>query len=339
MKIITGKTATEHVNSEDDRGLYAGIFGSGSYVLNTGTKLQASIESSTTIRINSGDLVHQGCHARIPYSEYDEVTIDAGTTGYKRIDLIVARYEKNAGLESMSLVAIKGQPATSDPVAPDYNHGNIQQGANISDMPLYKVTLDGVNIESVTPIFEAWTIGSYIYPVGSIYISVNEVNPSELFGGTWEKIQDKFLLASGSSYTIGATGGQASITYTPTGITEEHKITLEEMPAHSHRISHDAENSVRAFVDGVGGTTNILTSDYFLSNVEVAQSSGSGTTAVTPTVTGHFQVKSLGVNGETMSAGYVTAQQESHNHAFNGEEQELETMPPYLVVNVWKRTA
>jgi hypothetical protein len=49
MKIITGKTATEHVNSEDDRGLYAGIFGSGSYILDTGTKFQTSIESSTTI--------------------------------------------------------------------------------------------------------------------------------------------------------------------------------------------------------------------------------------------------------------------------------------------------
>lgn len=153
MKIITGKTATEHVNSEDDRGLHAGIFGSDSYVLNTNNKLQASIESSTTIRINSGDLVHQGCHARIPYSEYDEVTIDAGTTGYKRIDLIVARYEKNAGLESMSLVAIKGQPTASTPIAPDYNHGNILQGASISDMPLYSVTLDGVNIESITSLF------------------------------------------------------------------------------------------------------------------------------------------------------------------------------------------
>lgn len=153
MKIITGKTATEHINSEDDRGLHAGIFGSDSYVLNTNTKLQISIESSTTIRINSGDLIHQGCHARIPYSEYDEVTIDAGTTGYKRIDLIVARYEKSAGLESMSLVAIKGQPAASTPVAPDYNHGNILQGASISDMPLYQVTLDGVNIESITSLF------------------------------------------------------------------------------------------------------------------------------------------------------------------------------------------
>lgn len=49
-----------------------------------------------------------------------------------------------------------------------------------------------------------------IYPVGSIYMSVNNANPEILFGGTWEQIEDRFLLSAGSTYAGGSTGGAAS---------------------------------------------------------------------------------------------------------------------------------
>ncbi len=76
-----------------------------------------------------------------------------------------------------------------------------------------------------------------IYPVGSIYMSVNNVSPSTLFGGTWEAIQDRFLLAAGSTYTAGDTGGSA--THTPGGILSggavgNHTLTVAETPAHTH---------------------------------------------------------------------------------------------------------
>lgn len=62
-----------------------------------------------------------------------------------------------------------------------------------------------------------------IYPVGSIYMSVNNVNPSTLFGGTWKQIKDKFLLSCGDVYTAGTTGGEAT-----------HTLTTNEMPQHTH---------------------------------------------------------------------------------------------------------
>ena len=46
-----------------------------------------------------------------------------------------------------------------------------------------------------------------IYPIGSIYMSINETNPSELFGGEWEQIEDRFLLACGTKHSNGSTGG------------------------------------------------------------------------------------------------------------------------------------
>lgn len=51
-----------------------------------------------------------------------------------------------------------------------------------------------------------------IYPVGSIYMSVNNTNPGTLFGGTWARIKDTFLLSAGDTYTAGATGGEATHT-------------------------------------------------------------------------------------------------------------------------------
>lgn len=65
-----------------------------------------------------------------------------------------------------------------------------------------------------------------IYPVGSIYMSVNNTNPSTLFGGTWEQLKDRFLLGAGSTYSNGSTGGEAS-----------HTLTVNEMPAHNHQVS------------------------------------------------------------------------------------------------------
>ena len=61
------------------------------------------------------------------------------------------------------------------------------------------------------------------YPVGSIYLSVNSTSPADLFGGTWERINDCFLLAAGTTYAPGDTGGESS-----------HTLTFSEMPSHTH---------------------------------------------------------------------------------------------------------
>lgn len=65
-----------------------------------------------------------------------------------------------------------------------------------------------------------------IYPVGSIYMSVNSTSPETLFGGTWVQLEDKFLLGAGTTYTNGATGGSAT-----------HTLTVDEMPSHTHIAS------------------------------------------------------------------------------------------------------
>lgn len=72
------------------------------------------------------------------------------------------------------------------------------------------------------------TILNYIYPVGSYYWSSNSTNPGTIFGGTWEQIKDKFVLAVGDTYTTAdVTGGEAV-----------HTLTVNEIPNHNHKSSN-----------------------------------------------------------------------------------------------------
>ena len=61
------------------------------------------------------------------------------------------------------------------------------------------------------------------YPVGSIYMSIFDTSPASLFGGTWERLKDRFLLAAGDTYEALTMGGEA-----------EHTLTVDEMPKHNH---------------------------------------------------------------------------------------------------------
>lgn len=89
-----------------------------------------------------------------------------------------------------------------------------------------------------------------IYPVGAIYISATNVNPSTILGGTWEQIQDKFLLACGSTYANGSTGGEAT-----------HTLTVSEIPSHRHERARDLLNN--QLLGEAGGTiTNVAGLTY-----------------------------------------------------------------------------
>lgn len=90
----------------------------------------------------------------------------------------------------------------------------------------------------------------YVYPVGSIYMSVNATSPATLFGGTWEQIQNRFLLAAGTSYTAGATGGEAT-----------HTLTTTEMPSHGHRLQYYNSSGSLSFGYQVGDKGALSGSD------------------------------------------------------------------------------
>lgn len=86
-----------------------------------------------------------------------------------------------------------------------------------------------------------------VYPVGSIYMSVNSTSPNTLFGGTWEQLKDKFLLGAGDTYSNGATGGEAT-----------HQLTIDEIPSHDHYIETSRQYETGSSTDStkIGRTTS-----------------------------------------------------------------------------------
>lgn len=87
-----------------------------------------------------------------------------------------------------------------------------------------------------------------VYPVGSIYMSANNVSPQTFLGGTWQQIQGQFLLAASDSYPAGSTGGEAA-----------HVLTIPEMPSHQHEIQYMASNEAGPEWAGQAGTCTTKT--------------------------------------------------------------------------------
>lgn len=157
-----------------------------------------------------------------------------------------------------------------------------------------------------------------IYPVGAIYLSVNDTNPGTIFTGTtWTKITDTFLIGAGNSYSLGATGG--ALTHTHTSAAHSHSSA-----AHSHgegslsaAINFDAQNGIYTQWTTSRGA---FTATGLKASSEIVNSSSSYRTESTVV---------YGSTGETTPGptGVTTP----------GDTGASSSMPPYLAVNIWKR--
>ena len=149
----------------------------------------------------------------------------------------------------------------------------------------------------------------YIYPIGSIYLSVNSTSPATLFGGSWTQLKDRFLLGAGSTYSSGATGGAAT-----------HKLSVAEMPSHAHYTPffNNMTNNGEMKSDFIGVFGKGVTASQALKD------------------TGQTSTMEMWWINQTNTAegnewAYLTSAKGSGSAHNN--------MPPYLVVYMWKRTA
>lgn len=153
VELITGFAGTPHIGSDDIGAFQAGIVGPGDYALTTGNQLKATMSNANTIAVQSGDAVLNGRHVHLTGTT--TATVQSGTQGQKRNDLAVLRYTKNTttGVETCSIVVLKGTPTTGTPADPAHNTGSILDGVATHDMPLYRIPLDGITVGTLVPLF------------------------------------------------------------------------------------------------------------------------------------------------------------------------------------------
>lgn len=164
-----------------------------------------------------------------------------------------------------------------------------------------------------------------VYPIGSVYISVSNIDPSTVLGGTWEQLQDTFLLAAGATYTNGDTGGSDKHTHTyshthttPATTTGSHILTVAEMPTHGGHL-------IQGNWAGYGSywlPNSALNNGAYGWNVE----SGNEARPV--------RNNAGGGGGHTHDQVATTTDSQSASTT-----SEVSNMPPYLVVYMWKRVA
>lgn len=171
------------------------------------------------------------------------ITLDASPATGSRYDLIVAYVEnppQGSGstdvdfTTQVGFIAVKGT-ASGTPVVPNDTAirtaitADGATGASAYYVILAQI-LVGTNVSTIGSgaITQGTTamlaIMNQIYPVGAIYMSTTSTSPETLFGGSWTQIKDTFLLAAGTTYSAGTTGGEAT-----------HKLTTSELPSHNHK--------------------------------------------------------------------------------------------------------
>lgn len=210
-------------------------------------------------------------------------------------------------------------------------------------------------------------IVNLIYPVGSIYLSTSGVSPETLFGGTWQRLENRMLIGAGDIYKAAATGGSSKISYTPNGTvndtlltaaqsghaalsgtftsgiqSNDHQHYVQEQTTTGENINH-THNMTGVSTSALGQPTFGLTeSPAYRGLVQVAGSTKTGTEneGHVHNVKAHYTDGMTSNHTHNVAVSFAAADAKaSHSHGFEGTPTTLDTISPYLAVYMWKRIA
>ncbi|MDY5267188.1 MAG: hypothetical protein SPH47_01415 [Collinsella sp.] len=144
FEIVDGMTGTKHISSDDLSALNIATIGESNCVLNYGDNFKLTMTNANTATLGTGVGMVGG--KRFWNQAATSLTVQSGTQGQKRNDLVVARYAKtSSGIESITQVVIKGTPTTGTAADPD---------VTANDLKLWRVPLDGISVGEPVKLFE-----------------------------------------------------------------------------------------------------------------------------------------------------------------------------------------
>ena len=199
---------------------------------------------------------------------------------------------------------------------------NVADGIEANDA----VTVGQLNKKLSSALDQLNRLAGQLYPVGSIYMNVNNVEPSAIFGGSWERMPSgRMLVNSGDSFNLGQIGGE-----------KEHRLTEDELASHSHDVNNINGNTTST-AKLVGKFSSSIRPNGDITDVPYRDGFG--------IVSKESEYGIHAKDGGNSSPGRNYVIDASHSHTVNlnismlpsGKNQPHNNMPPYIVVNMWKR--
>lgn len=152
ITIYTPADAAPHIYAEDDAQLHRGMIG-GSGIMLADNNLACTIVNANTVRLASGLYSNQGYILVVEGGTTADLSVESGTAGAYRHDLIVAHFVRGSGStpDTHTFEVVRGADATSAAGAADPTlvQGDLTTGGSERSEAVYRLNINGTNIESV----------------------------------------------------------------------------------------------------------------------------------------------------------------------------------------------
>lgn len=256
FEIVDGMTGTKHISSDDLAALNTATVGKADCVLKYGNDFALTMASANSATLGTGVGMVGG--KRFWNQAATSLTIQSGTQGQKRNDLVVARYAKtSAGIESITPVVVKGTPTTGTPADP---------ATTANDLKLWRVPLNGITVGTPAKLF------SPVTPLATLGDSVSQINqyPGRMSGNV--KNQSWHVLPLGGNRV--ALVFEASPWYT--ALAKEEYYYKVALPIKVKKVLFSCSESAqwrcdRTRVTFEAGDTSVMN---IAANIDIAASGG-----------------------------------------------------------------